>query len=200
LITPGHFTPLVYLASRSPRRVELLKQIGIHCEIMPADIDETPLMNEHPTDYVMRLARQKAEAGLQNMLVSTKPLPVIAADTTVELNGMVLGKPENDAEAKLMLQALSGQTHQVHTAVSLAWQGKIEVILSSTQVEMMALNATQIDAYIQSGEPQDKAGSYGIQGLAGAWIKHIEGSYTGVMGLPVYETATLLRAHGLTVI
>jgi septum formation protein len=180
--------------------VELLKQIGVHCEILSADIDETPLMNEHPTDYVMRLARQKAEAGLQNALASTKSLPIIAADTTVELNGMVLGKPENNAEAKQMLQALSGQTHQVHTAVSLAWLGKIEVILSSTHVEMMALNTVQIDAYIQSGEPQDKAGSYGIQGLAGAWIKHIEGSYTGVMGLPVYETAALLRAHGLTVI
>jgi septum formation protein len=200
LITPEHFPPLVYLASRSPRRVELLKQIGVHCEILPADIDETPLMNEHPTDYVMRLARQKAEAGLQNALASTKSLPIIAADTTVELNGMVLGKPENNAEAKQMLQALSGQTHQVHTAVSLAWQGKLEVVLSSTQVEMMILSTTQIDAYIHSGEPQDKAGSYGIQGLAGAWIKHIEGSYTGVMGLPVYETAALLRAHGLTVI
>jgi septum formation protein len=200
LITPEHFTPLVYLASRSPRRVELLKQIGIHCEILPADIDETPLMNEQPTDYVIRLARQKAEAGLQNALVSKKPLPVIAADTTVELEGIVLGKPENNAEAKHMLEALSSRTHQVHTAVALAWQGKIEVILSSTQVEMMTLNTAQIDAYVRSGEPKDKAGSYGIQGLAGAWIKHIEGSYTGVMGLPVYETATLLRAHGLTVI
>jgi septum formation protein len=200
LITPEHFTPLVYLASRSPRRVELLKQIGIHCEILPADIDETPLINERPTDYVIRLARQKAEAGLQNTLVSAKPLPVIAADTTVELDGIVLGKPENNAEAKRMLQALSGRTHQVHTAVALAWQGEIEVILSSTHVEMMVLSEAQIDAYIHSGEPQDKAGSYGIQGLAGAWVKHIEGSYTGVMGLPVYETATLLRAHGLTVI
>lgn len=200
MITPEHFTPLVYLASRSPRRVELLKQIGIHCEILPADIDETPHMNELPTDYVIRLARQKAEAALQNVLVKAKPLPVIAADTTVELDGIVLGKPENDTEAKQMLQTLSGRTHQVHTAVSLAWRGKIEVILSSTYVEMMALNTVQIDAYIQSGEPQDKAGSYGIQGLAGAWIKHIEGSYTGVMGLPVYETASLLRAHGLTVI
>lgn len=200
MIPPELIIPLVYLASRSPRRVELLKQIGISCEILPADIDETPLMNELPTDYVMRLARQKAEAGLQNALVSAKPLPVIAADTTVELNGMVLGKPENNAEAKQMLQALSGRTHQVHTAVSLAWQGKIEVILSSTQVEMMTLSVAQIDAYIRLGEPQDKAGSYGIQGMAGAWIKHIEGSYTGVMGLPVYETATLLRAHGLTVI
>ncbi|PPC94420.1 MAG: septum formation inhibitor Maf [Methylotenera sp.] len=199
MITPEHF-PLVYLASRSPRRVELLKQIGIHCEILPADIDETPHMNELPTDYVMRLARQKAEAALQNVLVKAKPLPVIAADTTVELDGIVLSKPENDTEAKQMLQTLSGRTHQVHTAVSLAWRGKIEVILSSTYVEMMALNTVQIDAYIQSGEPQDKAGSYGIQGLAGAWIKHIEGSYTGVMGLPVYETASLLRAHGLTVI
>jgi septum formation protein len=180
--------------------VELLKQIGIDCEIIPADVDETPWPYELPTDYVVRLARQKAEAGLLNPLVKTKPLPIIAADTTVELNGKVLGKPLHDADASQMLQALSGSTHQVHTAVSLAWQGKIEVILSSTQVEMMRLSATQIYTYLRSGESSDKAGSYGIQGLAGAWIKQIHGSYTGVMGLPVYETASLLRAHGLTTI
>lgn len=180
--------------------MELLKQIGIHCEIIPADVDETPLPHELPTDYVVRLARQKAEAGLQHALVQAKAMPVIAADTTVELNGKVLGKPLDDADASQMLQSLSGSIHQVHTAVSLAWQGNIEVILSSTQVEMMRLNAAQIYAYLRSGESRDKAGSYGIQGLAGAWIKQIQGSYTGVMGLPIYETASLLRAHGLTTI
>lgn len=200
MITPDHVTPLVYLASRSPRRVELLKQIGVHCEILPADVDETPQLNESPTDYVLRLARQKAEVCLQNLVVREKPLPVIAADTTVEFAGEVLGKPRDDREAKHMLQALSGGIHHVHTAVSFAWQGKIEVLLSSTQVEMMVFCEAQIDAYIRTGEPRDKAGSYGIQGLAGAWIKHIQGSYTGVMGLPVHETACLLRAHGLTVI
>ena len=198
MITPNH-PPLIYLASRSPRRVELLKQIGIRCEILPADIDETPLQNETPNDYVVRLARQKAEACLDNAVVITKPLAIIAADTTVELDGIVLGKPENDADASRMLQSLSGRVHQVHTAVSLAWQGKIEVILSTTKVELMPLSSAQIEAYIRTGEPHDKAGSYGIQGRAGAWIKRIEGSYTGVMGLPVFETAQLLRTKGLAV-
>lgn len=187
----------VYLASRSPRRVELLQQIGIRCDILPADIDESAHPGELPTEYVVRLARQKAEACLRYPQVKAKPLPVIAADTTVELNGLILGKPADDADAVSMLQSLSGQVHQVHTAVSLAWRGQLAVLLSTTQVSMMALRLEQIEAYVQTGEPRDKAGSYGIQGLAGAWVTNIDGSYTGVMGLPVYETASLLRAHGL---
>jgi septum formation protein len=125
---------------------------------------------------------------------------VLAADTTVVLAGQVLGKAESDDDACRMLQALSGSVHQVHTAVALAYAGTIEVVLSTTTVEMMALSTIQIDGYIASGEHLDKAGSYGIQGLAGAWIKRIEGSYTGVMGLPIYETAVLLRKHQLIVL
>jgi septum formation protein len=180
--------------------VELLAQIGIHCEILPADIDESAHLDESPTEYVVRLAGQKAQACLQHPQVISKPMPVIGADTTVELNGMILGKPDNDQDAKAMLQALSGQIHQVHTAVALAWQGQVETLLSTTRVSMMPLSDAQIDAYVRTGEPHDKAGSYGIQGLAGAWITHIDGSYTGVMGLPVYETARLLRTHGLIAI
>lgn len=189
--------PFIYLASRSPRRVELLGQLGLSCEILPADIDESQLMGELPERYVTRLAKEKAEACLERLTLAQRALPVLAADTTVVLAGNVLGKPDHDVHAREMLQSLSGGTHQVHTAVALAYAGNIEVVLSTTTVEMMVLSALQIEHYIASGEHQDKAGSYGIQGLAGAWIKRIEGSYTGVMGLPVFETAELLRKHRL---
>jgi septum formation protein len=192
-----HPSPSIYLASRSPRRVELLTQMGISCEVLPADIDETQLFDEPPEDYVKRLAQQKAEACLLHLTAMQRAIPVLAADTTVVLAGTVLGKPLNNNDARTMLQALSGRSHQVHTAVALAFAGNIEVVLSTTMVEMMTLSDAQIEAYIASGEHQDKAGSYGIQGLAGTWIKHIEGSYSGVMGLPVYETAALLRTHGI---
>lgn len=188
---------MLYLASRSPRRVELLKQMGVSCEILPADVDETLRNDELPEQYVTRLAREKAEACFERLTVAQRRLPVLAADTTVVLAGNVLGKPESDDDACQMLQSLSGSSHQVHTAVALAFAGAVEVVLSTTSVEMMQLSAEQIAHYIASGEHRDKAGSYGIQGLAGAWIKRIAGSYTGVMGLPVYETATLLRKHQL---
>jgi len=189
--------PVIYLASRSPRRVELLLQIGLKCESLPADIDETQLNQEAAQSYVIRLARQKAEACIQTLTKTQRERPVIAADTTVELAGALLGKPEHDNDARNMLQALSGSLHHVHTAVALAVADHIEVVISTTLVEMMTLTTAQIDAYIASGEHKDKAGSYGIQGLASAWIKRIEGSYSGVMGLPVYETAALLRKHGI---
>lgn len=123
-------------------------------------------------------------------------LPILAADTTVALGSLILGKPVDDKDAKAMLKMLSGTKHEVHTAVALVYAGNIEVVLSSTIVEMMELTDNQLDAYIASGEHLDKAGSYGIQGRAGAWVKHIEGSYTGVMGLPIYETMRLLNKHG----
>ena len=189
--------PVIYLASRSPRRVELLKQIGILCVTLPADIDETQNLNESPIDYVMRLARQKAEACAQALNSEQRLSQIIAADTTVVLDGQVLGKPEDDNDARQILTRLSGRVHQVHTAVALAFNNQIEVVLSTTVVEMMDLSVAQIETYSASGDHRDKAGSYGIQGAAGAWIKRIEGSYTGVMGLPLYETAALLRKCGL---
>ena len=192
--------PFVYLASRSPRRVELLSQLGVACEPLPADIDETQLVDESPEKYVTRLAREKAQACLQRLTIEQKAHPVLAADTTVVLDGVVLGKPDDDIDARNMLIALSGSLHEVHTAVALAFNNQIEVVLSTTVVEMMTLTEEQIERYITSGEPRDKAGSYGIQGKAGAWIKRIEGSYSGVMGLPVFETAELLRKANLAVL
>ncbi len=189
--------PMIILASRSPRRVELLKQMGIDCVTMPADIDETPMPNEVPTDYVLRMAKEKAEVGVQMLKLQGV---IIAADTTVVLKGQVLGKPGSDDDARDMLRGLSGRQHEVHTAVALADNGVIEVGLSTTLVEMMQVDATQIEAYIATGEHRDKAGSYGIQGAAGMWIKRIEGSFTGVMGLPVFETAQLLRKAGILTI
>ena len=183
----------IILASRSPRRIELLKQIGVECMVRPADVDETPLAGEAPADYVQRVARQKVIEIAKSLKSEYANLPVLAADTTVALGAEILGKPENDADAFNMLKKLSGSKHAVHTAVALSFNGKVQVVLSSTIVEMMPLTDAMISAYIATGEHKDKAGSYAIQGNAGAWIKRIEGSYTGVMGLPLYETAKLLR-------
>jgi len=188
---------MLYLASRSPRRVELLSQLGLSCEILPTDIDESQRAGESPEHYVTRLAREKAEVCLSRLTPVQRIRPVIAADTTVALNGQLLGKPLHDDDARAMLRALSGSCHQVYTAVALAFKGNLEVALSETSVEMMPLSEAQIEHYIAMGQHRDKAGSYGIQGQAGAWIKRIEGSFTGVMGLPVYETATLLRKYAL---
>jgi septum formation protein len=186
----------VILASASPRRVALLKQIGIDCTVMPADIDETVLPNESPSDYVLRLAEQKAQAIVKkigNISLPDLCLPILAADTTVALGDEILGKPQNDADAFNMLKKLSGSTHQVYTAIAVAFNGKIETALNATQVEMMPLTDAMIRAYIASSEHKDKAGSYAIQGLAACWVKKITGSYTGVMGLPLFETAQLLE-------
>ena len=183
----------IILASRSPRRVELLKQIGIDSIVRPADVDETPLTGEAPADYVQRVARQKVIEITKSLKSEYANLPVLAADTTVAIDGEILGKPENDADAFNMLKKLSGSKHAVHTAVAISFKSKVQVVLSSTIVEMMPLTDAIISAYVATGEQRDKAGSYAIQGKAGDWIKRIEGSYTGVMGLPIYETAKLLR-------
>ena len=182
----------IILASQSPRRVALLKQMGIDCLVMPADIDETPLSDEPPSDYVLRLAEQKASAIVTKLNGQHANLLILAADTTVALGNTIFGKPENKADAFNMLKKLSGSTHQVHTAIAAAFKGKFETAINTTQVTIMPLSDAMISEYIVTGEPMDKAGSYAIQGLAGAWVSHIEGSYTGVMGLPVHETALLL--------
>ena len=184
---------MVILASRSPRRIELLKQVGVDCIVLPADIDESVRVNELPANYVKRLAREKALATVTSMKREYSHLAVLAADTTVCLDGEVLGKPENDDDAIKMLKKLSGKKHEVHTAVAVCFKEKAKVVLSTTEVEMMRLTAGMIDMYIASGEHRDKAGSYGIQGRAAAWVKHIEGSYTGVMGLPLFETVQLIN-------
>lgn len=192
---PEMILPRIILASRSPRRVTLLAQIGIECDICPADIDERALADELPQDYVLRLAHEKALACAKLLTSSQHTMPILAADTTVALSDCILGKPEDERDARAMLRRLSGKSHQVHTAVALCVKGEVEVVISTTQVEMMSISDAQIEYYLAAGEHVDKAGSYGIQGLAGAWISKIEGSYTGVMGLPIYETAALLRKH-----
>ncbi len=191
----------IYLASRSPRRGELLRQIGVDFEVLPSDIDESVVPGEAPEHYVLRLAREKAQACVLAITQrGLPPLPVLAADTTVCADGEILGKPDNDAHAASMLRMMSGRWHSVHTGVALALGDRVEVLLCSTQVEMKTLSEAEIAAYIATGEPRDKAGAYGIQGLAGAFVSRIEGSYTGVMGLPVFETAQLLKNFGRPVL
>lgn len=189
--------PRIYLASRSPRRAELLQQIGVEFVVLPSDIDESVYNAEAAADYVLRLARGKAEACASKL--GDIDMPVLAADTTVCLDGCILGKPESDTDAYVMLSTLSGSWHEVHTAIALAGRQGMEVLLSTTRVKMASLDHDVITAYIASGEPRDKAGAYGIQGLGGTLIERIEGSYSGVMGLPLFETAVLLRNYGFAI-
>ncbi len=194
--------PRLYLASASPRRRELLLQIGLAHEVLlppaPAGEDEPQLSGESPADYVERTAREKARRGHAWMKSrSLAVLPVLAADTTVILDGAVLGKPADRADALRMLQSLSGTKHEVRTAVAMIAQDRLFEAVSITQVFMRATTALERERYCDSGEPYGKAGAYGIQGLAGVFIERIEGSYTGVMGLPLYETARLLARGGI---
>ena len=182
----------IILASQSPRRVAILNQMGFDCVVMPADIDESQLLGEMPTDYVLRLAKQKALAIVNQLNGQQSELQILAADTTVALKNTIFGKPENDADAIRMLKKLSGTQHQVHTAVAVVFNHQLKLAINTTLVEMITLTDAMITAYVATGEHTDKAGSYAIQGLAGNWIKRIDGSYTGVMGLPVHETAMLL--------
>lgn len=183
--------PTIYLASGSPRRHELLRQIAVDFEVIRPDVDETPLSDEQPKDYVQRLALEKAKAGWQ-LSASQAKLPVMGADTTVVLAGRILGKPENREHAKQMLMSLSNQQHQVLTAVALVQDQQTAVCLSENTVRFTAMTEQQIDDYLATGEGDDKAGSYAVQGLAAQYIERIEGSFSGIMGLPLYETSTLL--------
>ena len=188
----------IYLASQSPRRREILQQLGLYSIVLPSDVDESVLAGEPPETYVLRLAHEKALACRTTLLREGKPLlPIVAADTTVCVDGVILGKPENEQDACDMLKRLSGRCHEVHTAVAVATADAIETALSTTEVEMAALADADIRAYVASGEPRDKAGAYGIQGMAGIFIRSISGSYSGVMGLPVFETAQLLKNAGI---
>ena len=195
------YQKMIYLASRSPRRADLLQQMGLEFIVLPSDIDETPLQSEQSDAYVLRLAAQKAKTCYEDLISKSKPLyPVLAADTTVSLDGKILGKPQDDDDAFKMLSSMSGRWHEVHTGIAVATADGVNVDISITKVEMAPLLDETILAYIATGEPLDKAGSYGIQGLAGTLIKRIEGSYSGVMGLPVYETAQLLNQAGIRIL
>jgi septum formation protein len=188
--------PTLYLASQSPRRRELLAQIGIEHRVLSVDVDESRLADEDPDAYVERLARAKAAAGWQVCVAEgLAPLPVLGADTVVVFAGEVLGKPRTAEEARAMLRRLAGECHEVLTGVSLCGEHGQTSCVSATQVWFRPLSDAEIDAYWRSGEPSDKAGGYGIQGLAARFVERIEGSYSGVVGLPLYETDALLRRY-----
>ena len=207
-----HSNPLtakrLYLASQSPRRLELLRQIGIEPTVLPlrsspgrVDVDETPLAEEPATDYVLRLARIKAEAGMNVQNVRNLPhWPILAADTTVTLDGHILGKPTNRDEATAMLRRYSGRSHTVLTAVAAAYLGRMEVALSESVVTFKPLSDTEIKAYVDGREGFGKAGGYAIQGRAALFIEHLSGSYSGVMGLPLFETSELLKSVGFQIL
>lgn len=181
----------IYLASRSPRRQALLQQIGIAFELLAVDVDETPLAAESAVAFVQRVALDKARAGRASLLAG-RCLPVLGADTCVVADGRIMGKPRDRMHALEMLQLLSGSTHEVLSAVALA--GDHEALrVQSSRVTFRTLSRAECAAYWTTGEPADKAGAYAIQGLAGLFVTHLDGSYSGVMGLPLYETGELLR-------
>ncbi len=196
----------IYLASRSPRRRELLGHIGVKFHLLlfrdrpgaAPDVDEDPLPGEAPRDYVMRVARAKAEAGWRRMLERNLPRhPVLAADTSVALEGRIFGKPADRAEAAAMLAALSGKRHEVLTAVVVQFEEDVETALSVSDVQFRELAAEEIRDYVATGECNDKAGAYAIQGRAALFVAEIRGSQSGIVGLPLYETAQLLQRLGV---
>jgi septum formation protein len=191
----------IYLASRSPRRRELLAQIGVRFHLLlfrarpgqDVEVDETPLAGEAAEAYVERLARAKADSGWRRMLQRNLPrAPVLSADTTVSVDDRILGKPANREEAAAMLGSLSGREHEVLTAVALQHDDWLESLVSRSEVRFKKLSAAEIADYVASGESDDMAGAYAIQGRAARFIVELRGSYSGVMGLPLYETSQLL--------
>ena len=190
----------LYLASGSPRRAQLLAQIGFSISKIASDIDETPHENELALAYTERMAWQKSEQALALFLAAhgAKPeLPVLTADTSVAIDGLILGKPDNHAHAVAMLHMLSGRTHQVISSVVVWHQGQRTQTTQTSEVTFRPLTEDEIQAYVRSGEADDKAGAYGIQGAAAVFIEHLSGSFSGVMGLPLFETAALLKTCGI---
>lgn len=195
----------IYLASRSPRRQELLLQMGVNFEMLlmrenaprGADVDETPLAGEPPDDYVRRVCSEKARQGwLRVTQRGLSPRPVLSADTTVCLGAQIFGKPADEDDARRMLRLLSGTEHRVLTAVAVMFEERMRLAVNESRVRFAVLDETTIDEYLACGEAFGKAGAYGIQGRAAAFIPSLHGSYSGVMGLPIYETMALLRELG----
>lgn len=186
----------LFLASGSPRRRELLTQIGVAFSVIGADIDETPLSDESPAAYVERLARGKAEAG-RARLSADAPACVLGADTAVVLDGKILGKPVDEADAQAMLLSLAGQEHEVLTAIALLDGERCESRVVRSLVRFRPISVAEANAYWASGEPRDKAGGYGIQGLGAVFVSGLNGSYSSVVGLPLCETAELLGHFGI---
>jgi septum formation protein len=203
---PADPGPHIYLASTSPRRRDLLQQIGVHFDILTFrnsergiddDVDETPMPAEPALRYVERLALTKASAGVKRLFWRRLPhQPVLAADTALEVDGDIIGKPINPEDAHTILRRLSGRSHHVLTAVAVSDGERTRSRVSKNTVHFRPLSENDIDRYIATGEPMDKAGAYGIQGHAAAFIDKIHGSYSGIMGLPLFETATLLEVFG----
>lgn len=198
----------IYLASASPRRRELLKQINISYDVLllralppRTDVDETPLPGEAPESYVARVASAKAQMGWARVVERGLPeYPVLGADTTVSLDGEILGKPNDREDAEAMLRRLSGTRHLVYTAVAMAQGQQVEQRLSASLVAFKSLSEREIKNYVATGEPYDKAGGYGVQGRAAAFISRVEGSYSGIMGLPLFETVELLEQFGVSIL
>lgn len=191
-----HLDPAFILASASPRRRELLQQIGCYFLVSPAEIDEEVLVGESPEDYVNRMALQKALAGWNAN--QHKQLPVLGADTTVVLGNDIFGKPSDQEDAISMLSQLSGKTHRVLSSVAMVQGDKQQVVLSETLVTFKLLDSDECHRYWQTGEPSDKAGAYAIQGLGAVFVTAINGSYSGVVGLPLAETCTLLEVFDIS--
>lgn len=197
----------IYLASQSPRRRDLLKQIGIAFDVLPLrsvtgrmDVVEIPNEGEPAADFAQRMATEKAACGWR--AVESRHLlrfPVMGADTVIEIDGAILGKPVDRADAEAMLTRLSGREHWVHTAVAIMHEGRLEACLSSSGVIFAELDAAAIARYLETGEHLGKSGAYAIQGRASAFIKRIDGSYSGIMGLPLYDTTVLLRSFGFAI-
>lgn len=194
--------PRIYLASQSPRRRELLAQIGVEFEVVRlreragrvADVDEAVMTEECPDDYVMRVAQLKARVAAQRLVErGWTPRPILAADTTVSIDDRILGKPVDAEEARAMLRSLSDRTHRVLTAIVAQHAGRVVTTLSQSTVRFRRITDDEIDAYVGTGEPMDKAGAYAIQGRGQLFIPAIEGSYSGIVGLPLCETVALLR-------
>jgi septum formation protein len=201
--------PSVYLASKSPRRQELLRQLGVEFEELRLreapgrrrDVVEVLRKDEPPLDYVKRIARTKAAVGWHRMgRRGLAPRPVLAADTEVVVDGAVLGKPESAADAITMLQGLSARAHDVITAVAVRWNTQVILAVSTSRVTFRELNGDEIERYVATGEPFDKAGGYAIQGRGAVFIRHLDGSYSGVMGLPLFETVEILQKIGYYVL
>ncbi len=196
----------VWLASQSPRRAQLLQQIGVPFQLLAADDGEdleqleAQWPGELPAAYVQRVTRRKLAAAVARLQRRGEPpAPVLAADTTVALGARILGKPADAADARAMLRALSGRSHRVLTAVAVHAAGRSQAALSVSHVRFAALPAAVVDGYVAGGEPFGKAGAYAIQGAIAAWVERIDGSHSGIMGLPLFETARLLRAAGVPV-
>lgn len=190
---------MIYLASASPRRAELLRQINVDFELLPVDIDESVHEHELPTDYVTRMARSKALAGREMLPDKAEGALVLGADTIITIDDKIIGKPVDREQCGCILATLSGREHQVMSAIAVATKSDILYRLSTNQVCFKTLSNAEIEQYCASEEPMDKAGAYAIQGRAAIFIRYLAGSYSSVMGLPLYETAGLLKEAGISV-